>query len=74
MGLPRGDICSCPSPCCCVDGSINVGGTVDGLLKEKREPVIAGGGLVEVGCLNLKSGNWKGAVAVVELVDEVAGG
>jgi hypothetical protein len=51
-----------------------VGGTVDGLPKEKGEPVLAGGGLVEVGCPNLKSGNWNGAVAVVEPVDEVAGG
>jgi hypothetical protein len=51
-----------------------VGGTVDGLPKEKGEPVLAGGRLVEVGCPNLKLGNWNGAVAVVELVDEVAGG
>ena len=74
MSLPRGDICSCPLPCCCADGSTNVGGTVDGLPKEKGELVFAGGGLVDVGCPNLKSGNWKGAVAVVEPVDEVAGG
>ena len=74
MSLPRGDICSCPLSCCCADGSTNVEGTIDGLPKEKEELVLAGGGLVEVGCPNLKSGNWKGAVAVVKLVDEVAGG
>jgi hypothetical protein len=51
-----------------------VGGTVDGLPKEKGELVPACGALVEVGCPNLKSGNWNGAVAVVELVDEAAGG
>ena len=51
-----------------------MGGTVDGLPTEKGEPVLASGGLVEVGCPNLKLGNWNGTVTVVELVDEVAGG
>jgi hypothetical protein len=74
LSLPRFDTCSCPLPCCCADGSTNVGGTVDGLPKEKGELVLAGGGLVEVGSPNLKPENWNGAVAVVELVDEVAGG
>ena len=73
LSLPRGDICSCPLPCCCADDSTNVGGTADGLPKEKGELVLAGR-VLEVDCPNLKSGNWKGAVPVVELVDEVAGG